>query len=149
MFKHILVPTDGSPLSDQALDRAIALARGLGARLTILNATAEAPFPVTSYGEDGHYDPARSQRFAERAAEHGRRIVDAGLARAQAAGVEARHLLEASEAPHRLIIRAAAEHACDLIVMASHGRRGLDALLLGSETHKVLTYCKIPVLVCR
>ncbi|QDF96347.1 hypothetical protein CJ010_07250 [Azoarcus sp. DD4] len=149
MFKHILVPTDGSPLSDEAVERAIALAQTLGARLTILNATAEAPFPVTNFGEDGHYDPARSSRFAEQAAAHGQRIVEAAVARAQGAGVEAEHVLETSDVPHRAIIRAATERACDLILMASHGRRGLDALLLGSETHKVLTYCRIPVLVCR
>ena len=149
MFKHILVPTDGSPLSDQALDRAIALARSLGARLTVLNATAEAPFPVTNFGEDGHYDPAKSRRVAEQATAHGRHIVDTALARVREAGVEAEHVLEANDAPHRAITRVATEHACDLIVMASHGRRGLNALLLGSETYKVLTYCKVPVLVCR
>lgn len=149
MFQHILVPTDGSSLSDHALDRAIGLARELGARLTILNATAEAPFPVTNFGEDGHYDPEKSRRFAREAATHGQRIIDVALARAQAAGVDAEAVLESSEAPHRVIIHTAESRGCDLICMASHGRRGINALLLGSETNKVLAHCTIPVLVCR
>jgi nucleotide-binding universal stress UspA family protein len=149
MFKHILVPTDGSPLSDEALDRAVALARDFGARLTILNATAEPPYPVTNFGEEGRYDPDKSARFSQHAAEQGQRIIDAALARASAAGVNAEPVLEQDDTPHRAIIRTAAERDCDLIVMASHGRRGLNALLIGSETYKVLTYCKVPVLVCR
>ncbi|NMG31802.1 universal stress protein [Aromatoleum evansii] len=149
MFQHILVPTDGSPLSDQALDRAIALARGLGARLTILNATAEPPFPVTNFGEDGHYDPEKTRRFAREAASHGQRIIDAALARAREAGVKANPVVESSETPHRVIIQTAESLGCDLICMASHGRRGINALLLGSETNKVLAHCTIPVLVCR
>lgn len=149
MFQHILVPTDGSPLSDQALGRAIGLARSLGARLTILNATAEPPFPVTNFGEDGRYDPEKSRRFAHEAATHGQRIVDAALARAREAGVAAELVLESSETPHRVIIHTAESRGCDLICMASHGRRGINALLLGSETNKVLAHCTIPVLVCR
>lgn len=149
MFQHILVPTDGSPLSDRALERAIGLARALRARLTILNATAEPPFPVTNFGEDGHYDPEKSRRFAREAAMHGERIIDAALARARDAGVEADAVLESSEMPHRVIIQVAESRACDLICMASHGRRGINALLLGSETNKVLAHCTIPVLVCR
>ena len=149
MFKHILVPTDGSPLSDEALVRAIALARDLRARLTILNATAEAPYPITNFGEDGHYDPEKSRRFAQQASAHGQRIVDAAVTRAREAGVDAEPVLETSDAPHQAIIRTATERACDLILMASHGRRGINALLLGSETNKVLAYCKIPVLICR
>ena len=149
MFKHILVPTDGSPLSDQALDRAIALAQQLGARLTILNATAEAPYPVTNFGEDAHYDPDKSRRFAAEANAHGERIAAAAVSRAAAGGVAAESVLEVSDAPHRAIIHAATERGCDLICMASHGRRGINALLLGSETNKVLAHCTIPVLVCR
>jgi len=149
MFKHILVPTDGSPLSDHTLGRAIAFAHSLGARLTILNATAEAPFPVTNFGEDGHYDPSKARRFAQESSAHGQRIVDAALARAREAGLDAAALIEPCDAPHQAIVRVAAERACDLIFMASHGRRGINALLLGSETNKVLAYCKIPVLVCR
>jgi nucleotide-binding universal stress UspA family protein len=149
MFQHILVPTDGSPLSELTLERAINLAQSLGARLTILNAIAEAPFPVTNFGEDGHYDPDKSRRFAHDSRARGQRILDAAVARARDAGVDAEPVLEACDAPHQAIVRVAGERACDLIFMASHGRRGINALLLGSETNKVLAYCKIPVLVCR
>jgi len=149
MFQHILVPTDGSPLSDEALGRAITLAQQLGARLTILNATAETPYPVTNFGEDGHYDPEKSRRFTQQAGAHGQRIVDAAVTRTRAAGVDAEAVLESSDSPHQLIIRVATERACDLILMASHGRRGINALLLGSETNKVLAHCTIPVLVYR
>lgn len=149
MFKHILVPTDGSPLSDEAAARAIALAQTTGARLTIFNTSAEAPFPVTNFGEDGRYDPAKAEAFAQGAAAHGQAIVAALLAQAQAAGVPAEAVVEPGAAPGEAIIRVAESRGCDLIVMASHARSGLSALLLGSETQTVLTHCKIPVLVFR
>lgn len=149
MFKHILVPTDGSPLSGQAVDKAIAFGRAIGARITFFTAMAEPPFPVTSYGEDGRYDTDKVKRFVETARLHAQGIVDGAVAKARDAGVAAEPLLDTDDAPWQAIIRAAEGHGCDLIFMASHGRRGVEALLLGSETHKVLTYCKIPVLVCR
>lgn len=149
MFKHILAPHDGSPLSDQALVRAVELARLTAARLTLFNATAEPPFPVTNFGEEGRYDPERARRFTAEADAHGRSIVAAALEQARAAGVAADVVLKASDNPHRAIIETAEALGCDLIVMASHGRRGINALLLGSETNKVLTHCRIPVLVCR
>jgi nucleotide-binding universal stress UspA family protein len=149
MFKHILAPHDGSELSDQTLDRAIALAQTTGARLTVFNATAEAPFPVTNFGEEGRYDPDRARRFSVEADAHGQGIVTAAVERARAAGVAADFVLKTSDTPHRAIIDTAEELGCDVIVMASHGRRGINALLLGSETNKVLTHCRIPVLVCR
>ena len=149
MFRHILAPHDGSQLSDQTLDCAIALAQTTGARLTGFNATAEAPFPVTNFGEEGRYDPERARRFSTEADAQGRAIVTAAVERAQAAGVTADFVLKTSDNPHRAIIDTAGALGCDVIVMASHGRRGINALLLGSETNKVLTHCKIPVLVCR
>ena len=79
MFKHILAPHDGSALSDQTLDRAIALAQTTGARLTVFNATAEAPFPVTNFGEEGRYDPERAKRFSVEANAHGQTIVTAAV----------------------------------------------------------------------
>jgi nucleotide-binding universal stress UspA family protein len=149
MFNHILVPTDGSALSEEALSRAIVLAQHTGARLTIFNASAEAPFPVTNFGEDGRYDPAKSEAFARDAAARGDQIVHAALATAQAAGLQADYVVEPSGSPARAIIRTAESRGCDLIVMASHARTGLTALILGSETQTVLTECKIPVLVFR
>lgn len=149
MFNHILVPTDGSALSEEAVSRAITLAKQTGARLTIFNASAESPFPVTNFGEDGRYDPAKSEAFAKDAAARGDHIVHAVAAMIQAAGLQADYVVEPSESPGRAIIRTAESRGCDLIVMASHARTGLSALLLGSETQTVLTECKIPVLVFR
>lgn len=149
MFKHILVPTDGSVLSEETAAKAIDFARATGARLTIFNASAEAPFPVTNFGEDGHYDPARSQAFAKDAIAHGQAVAEAVAQRARDAGMQADVIVEPSGTPGRAIIRVAERCGCDLIFMASHARSGLSALLLGSETQTVLTECKIPVLVFR
>jgi nucleotide-binding universal stress UspA family protein len=149
MFKHILVPTDGSPLSEETAVKAIAFAQGAGARLTIFNASAEAPYPVTNFGEDGRYDPAKAEAFAQDAAAHGQAIAHRLAEQARAAGLAVAVVVEASNAPGQAIIRVAERCGCDLIVMASHARRGLSALLLGSETQTVLTECKIPVLVFR
>jgi nucleotide-binding universal stress UspA family protein len=149
MFKHILVPTDGSTLSEETAAKAIAFAKATGARLTLFNASAEPPFPVTNFGEDGRYDPAKAESFARDAAARGQAIVDTLLAQALSAGVAADAVVEPSTAPGEAIIRVAERCGCDLIVMASHTRGGLSALLLGSETQTVLTHCKIPVLVFR
>jgi nucleotide-binding universal stress UspA family protein len=131
MFKHILVPTDGSALSEETVAKAITFAQETGARLTIFNASAEPPFPVTNFGEEGRYDPGKAEAFA------------------QDAGVAVDYLVEPSASPGQAIIRVAERCGCDLIFMASHARSGFSALLLGSETQKVLTECKIPVLVFR
>ena len=149
MFKHILVPTNGSALSDETLVKAIEFAKAVGARITVFNASAEAPFPVTNFGEDGRYDPAKAEAFVKDAAAQGQSIAATALAAVQAAGIEAEAVVEASNAPGEAIIRVAERNGCDLILMASHARSGLSALLLGSETQKVLTECKIPVLVFR
>lgn len=149
MFKHILVPTDGSQLSDDAVRKAIAFAKDSGARLTIFTAVAEPPMPMTSFGEDARYDPEKPKRFTEAIERQARQILDAAVESATQSGVDADSALETSASPWQAIIRVAEDRQCDLIFMASHGRRGFDALLLGSETHKVLTHCRIPVLVCR
>jgi len=149
MFKHILVPTDGSPLSDETVAKAITFALATGANLTIFNASAEPPFPVTNFGEDGRYDPAKAESFAKDAAAHGEEIAHAAVDQARAAGVQVDYVVEPSGSPGQAIIRVAERCGCDLIFMASHARSGLSALLLGSETQKVLTECKIPVLVFR
>lgn len=149
MFKHILVSTDGSQLSDTAMRKAIDLAKEAGAKLTFFNAMPEPPFPVTDFTEDAHYDPEKPKRFAEAAEKHAWTILNAALESAKQAGVDADAALDSNDYPYQAIIRAAEERGCDLIFMASHGRHGINALLLGSETQKVLTHCKIPVLVCR
>ncbi len=145
MFKHILVPTDGSKLSEKAVKHAAQLAKQLGARLTALHVIPK--FHASAYqmellqmtAED--YDRARLEhalqflRFAERTA------TAAGVACA------AKHAI--SDHPYKEIVKAAQKHGCDLILMASHGRRGIEGFLLGSETQKVLTHSHVPVLVYR
>ena len=149
MFKHILVPTDGSELSKIAVEKAVTFARETGARITFFFALPEPPLPASGFGDDTRYDPERPKRFLEEAKEQANGIVNPALEVAKQAGVVADVAYISGASPHEAIIRAAQEGECDLIFMASRGRSGLNALLLGSETHKVLNLCKIPVLVYR
>jgi len=147
MFKHILVPTDGSPLSSDTAKRAIAFARETGAKLTFFFAKPD--YPVAFYGEGALIDPTTPDKFAEMAAEQAKEILAVHQAAATAEGVVSATLSSVSDTPYEAIIAAAEEAGADLIFMASHGRRGISGLLLGSETQKVLTHSKIPVLVYR
>lgn len=145
MYHHLLISTDGSPLSDHALDQGLALAASIGARVTIL--TVVEPFYVFSASPE-HQGEGREQyeRHARQAAGE---ILKAAREKAEALGVTAQVKLLGGEHPDQAIIDTAGELGCDLIAMASHGRRGVNALLLGSVTQKVLTYSKVPVLVLR
>ena len=147
MFKHILVPTDGSQLSEDTASRAVSFAKEAGARITAFYAKPE--FPVSYYGEGALIDSTTPEKFAELAEQHAQEILDFVESLCQAAGVRCTKLTLTSDIPYEAIIDAATESECDLIFMSSHGRRGLSALLLGSETNKVLTHTKIPVLVYR
>lgn len=147
MFKHILVPTDGSPLSFDTAKRAVTFAREAGARITFF--FAEPDYPVAFYGEGALIDPTTPEKFAEIAAQQAREILAKVEALAREAGVECECTARVSDVPYQAIIDAASEAGCDLIFMASHGRRGITGLLLGSETQKVLTHSTIPVLVYR
>jgi nucleotide-binding universal stress UspA family protein len=147
MFKHVLVPTDGSPLSEDTVARAVAFAKDAGARITFFYAQPDFPMPI--YGEGALIDPTTPEQFAKSATEEATRILDRAKAVADAAGVTADSDTVVNEVPYEAVIDAAERHACDLIFMASHGRRGIAGLLLGSETQKVLTHSKIPVLVYR
>lgn len=147
MFKHVLVPTDGSPLSDTAVTRSIAFAREIGARLTFFYSQPDFPMPI--YGEGALIDSTTPEQFAQSAEQEARRILERAKAEAEAAGVSANTDSQISEAPYEAIIAAVDRHGCDLIFMASHGRRGIAGLLLGSETQRVLTHSKTPVLVYR
>jgi nucleotide-binding universal stress UspA family protein len=149
MFKHILVPTDGSALSKDAVDKAIRLAKALDAKLTVFHATPEYKQAFESEGYIMPRIPALQQRFEEEAAAHANTILDEAKHAAAKAGVTCFSAVACGDVPYRLILAQADKSHCDVIVMASHGRRGFDALLLGSETQKVLTHSKIPVLVCR
>jgi nucleotide-binding universal stress UspA family protein len=147
MFKHILVPSDGSQLSSDTVSRAIAFARETGAKLTFFFAKPD--YPVAFYGEGALIDPTTPDKFAEMADQQAEEILAAHQAAAKLAGVENNGISAVSDIPYEAIIAAAEEAGADLIFMASHGRRGISGLLLGSETQKVLTHSKIPVLVYR
>ena len=147
MFKHILVPTDGSQLSSDTAKRAIAFARETGAKITFFFAKPD--YPVAFYGEGALIDPTTPDKFAEMAEQQAREILAANEAAAKAEGVVSAALCSVSDIPYEAIIAAADETGADLIFMASHGRRGISGLLLGSETQKVLTHSKVPVLVYR
>ncbi len=147
MFKHILVPSDGSRLSQETARRAVAFAQESGARITAFYAKPD--FPECFFGEGALVDPGSPEKFARLADEEADRILDFVVQLAENAGVHCTRLSARSGIPYEAIIAAANEHGCDLIFMSSHGRSGIGALLLGSETHKVLTHSKIPVLVYR
>lgn len=147
MFKHLLVPTDGSALSAETVARAISFAKDAGAKITFFYSKPE--YPIALYGEGALIDPTTPERFAEMAETQCNEILTRCISQAQASGVEAAKISTTSDVPWEAIIEAANTAAADLIFMASHGRRGLSGLLLGSETQKVLTHSKIPVLVYR
>lgn len=148
MYRHIMVATDGSELADKALDKSIGLARDLRARLTI--AHIGVPYSPPVYA--GDIVPATlvsPEEHEQRVREAADRILGHGRAQAEAAGVTASVVFDYGESPHETLIALAGKGGCDLIVMASHARRGLAALLLGSETQKVMTHSAIDLLVIR
>ena len=147
MFKHILVPTDGSKLSVKAAKQAVKLAKDLGAKITGFHAAPD--YRSTYYG-DGYILRAPSAGAqAELSQKQARKCLSTIEVEAEVEKVPCEVFHTTSDSPYAAIIDAAKKKKCDLIVMASHGRRGLSALVLGSETQKVLIHSKIPVLVCR
>ena len=147
MFKHILIPTDGSPLAARAVKAGIRFARELGARVTVYQAIGTL---LTHIDDEGYViDPKIHDEFERTARQAVQRRFDAIGRMARTAGVSFNAVVTMVDAPHKGIIDAARKHKCDVIFMASHGRRGVASLLLGSVTQKVLTHCKIPVLVYR
>ena len=145
MFKHLLVPTDGSELSEAAIRAAVQFARSIEAKVTGFYAMPK--FHVLAYGPEMVTD-TRPQ-FEEDCKAQADRFLTVIMQAAKAADVPCDTALKTSDQPYEAIIGTAKEKGCDLIMMASHGRRGVQALLLGSETQKVLTHSKIPVLVFR
>ena len=144
MFKRILVPTDGSEITAKAVDTAIALAASVGAQLYTIS--VKEPFPYSAISE---MQPTPPQEFLDAQDRIATTRVQAVVASGRAAGVAClMHTVEGLH-PWESIIEYANRMECDLLVMASHGRRGMSALLLGSETQKVLTHSKVPVLVVR
>ncbi|MFO7707922.1 MAG: universal stress protein [Desulfobacterales bacterium] len=145
MFKHILLPTDGSELSGKAVEQGIRLAASLGARVTALSVMPKQP---TLF-----YHARISPEALEEAARYSKEAADTYLSavrkRAADAGVACEVVFERNDSPYEAIIQQAEQRGCDLVMMASHGRKGVGALLIGSETQKVLTHSRIPVLVVR
>jgi nucleotide-binding universal stress UspA family protein len=147
MYQRILVPTDGSTLSKKAVKGAIELAAAVGAEVVALNVVPRYP---TAYFEGGiSVSSTEVSRMEKLWAEQGQALADAVRAQAEAAGVKSRAVTVRSDLVAESILAAARKHRCDLVVMASHGRKGLKRLLLGSETQHVLTHGTVPVLVLR
>ncbi len=147
MFKHILVPTDGSELSQVTARSAVAFAKEAGARVTVFFAKPE--YPIAYFGEGALIEPTSPEKFAELAEQQAAQYLGEIQAMCAEAGVECATTSAISDVPYEAIIEAATKAGCDLIFMASHGRRGISGFLLGSETNKVLTHSSIPVLVYR
>jgi nucleotide-binding universal stress UspA family protein len=149
MYKHVLIPTDGSEASEKAVVRGIAFAKAIGARVTGI--TVSRPFRAVD-GESmldalTTVDPEAEEKF--KADEEARKRLAVIAEAAQAAGVRCDTAHIYSKHPYEAIIDVAAREGCDVVFMASHGRRGMARLILGSQTEKVLTHSKIPMLVCR
>ena len=147
MYKRILIATDGSPLSDKAVDHGLSLAALTGASAVALKVVPRYP---RSYFEGGMpVDTNDVKRIESQWGDAAQAMVDGVKAQGGAQGVTVKAVIAKSDLVAEAIISAAKKHKCDLIVMASHGRRGIAAVVLGSETTKVLTHSKTPVLVCR
>ncbi len=147
MFKNILIPTDGSATANKAVKAGIELALELGAKVTGFYAVEA--FQPQIYGEGYMIDSRTIKTLEQRAREAGQRHIDNMAKAAQAAGVAFKGVVSVAETPYDGIIEATRKQKCDAIFMASHGRRGLAGLIMGSVTQKVLTHSKVPVLVYR
>jgi nucleotide-binding universal stress UspA family protein len=147
MFRNILVPTDGSPLSRKAVRQAVRLAKELKARIT---GYYVGPSYKPGSNDDSvayHFvSPQQHAASVEKTAGH---VLDEVRKEAAKAGVPCTCSFTMHDFPYLKIVEAAGRNRCDLIIMATHGRRGISRLLLGSETNKVLAHSKVPVLVCR
>ena len=140
MYRHILVATDGSELAERALTTGLTLAKCLGAKVSVV--VVEAPFQVFDI-------PASKTQQNEQTKTHAASVLNRAADAAKRADVPCEYVQVGHEQPYQAIIETATGKGCDLIVMASHGRSGLSAKLLGSVTSNVLMHVKIPVLVCR
>jgi nucleotide-binding universal stress UspA family protein len=145
MYRHILLPTDGSPASARAVESGIALAKTCGARATAMVAIDSFQTFGLAPDQFGLSEP----QYTARARAHAQQVLDSIAAQAKAAGVPCDTVMREADQTHQAIIEAATAAGCDLIVMGSHGRRGMAALVLGSVAQKVLTHSALPVLVTR
>ena len=147
MYRHILIPTDGSELAEHAVTNGLSLAKSVGAKVSVI--VVEAPFNVFGVRESRVRQMSEEfAKHAEQIKKHATSVLNRAAEAARIAGVSCDTIQVEHEQPYQAIIAAAKDKGCDLIVMASHGRSGLSAVLLGSVTNKVLTHTKTPVLVC-
>lgn len=145
MFKHVLLPTDGSPVSDAVIQKIILFAREVQATVSGVHVMPEFNFLLF---EPMILEDSRAQ-FAQENLARSTQFLAALQAVANAAGVACQTVSVTSDHPHEAILKVAEERGCDLIAMASHGRKGIRGFLLGSETQKVLAHSSLPVLVFR
>jgi nucleotide-binding universal stress UspA family protein len=145
MYKNVLIPTDGSELAERAVRHGIDLSKAIGAKVTVL--TVSVPFHILTIDSKMVEDTRTT--YKRRMEDYAAKTLGAVASAARDAGVTCETVHVEHEHPYQAIIEIARSKGCDLIVMASHGRRGVSAIVLGSETVKVLTHSKIPVLVHR
>ena len=145
MYTNILIPTEGSELAGKAVEHGIELAKRIGAKVTVLTVLP----PFHTFTTDTQMIEDTPVRYKARMQEQAEKTLGAVAVAAQGAGVACETVQVEHEHPYRAIIDVADSKGCDLIVMASHGRHGISAIVIGSETVKVLTHCKVPVLVHR
>ena len=147
MFKHILVPTDGSELSQKAVQKAISFAKEIDAKITFFCAVPQ--FPVMYYGLGVIFDSHSILDFEEESKSICNEILNKAKEIANNEGVNSETYYLISDYPFEAILEATKQKECDLIFMASHGKKGVNEFFLGSETNKVLSHSNIPVLVYR
>jgi nucleotide-binding universal stress UspA family protein len=146
MFRNILIPTDGSELSRKAVRMGVDLARLHGAMITGAHVIPDYHLMIAY---EGAFDPVTEDRIEQEASARAENYLQFIRESAKQAGIACDCVCETGDHPHEAILKIARSRACDLILMTSHGRRGLAAVLLGSETRKVLTHAEIPVLIVR
>lgn len=151
MYNHILISTDGSDVAQKGVDHGLSLAKALGAKVTVMTATEPFPFSASMGGVGAGWVPGPNDvaLYEEGQKEFADKLLARIKAAAEQMGVETATLHVPDLRPAEAIIEAAKSQGCSLIVMASHGRRGLGRLILGSQTSEVLTYSSVPVLVVR
>lgn len=148
-YKHLLITTDGSDLANKGVENGLALAKALKARVTVFTVTQ--PFPYAPYIGPDMWTPAAGDidEFDRLQNEAADKLLGAIVTEAKKLGVSAEPRKAAHSIAAEAIVEAAGAAGCDLIVMASHGRRGLSRLVLGSETAEVVAHSPVPVLVVR
>jgi nucleotide-binding universal stress UspA family protein len=148
MYQHILIATDGSELATKALEHGLALAKRDNARVTVVTVTE--PWSALDIAHDARlHRPDPIGHFEELATAAANRILDDAAQRGNAHGVACERVHVKDQHPAEGIVATAKDTGCDLIVMASHGRRGVSRLLLGSQAYEVLTHCTVPALIVR